>query len=241
MSQSDNFGPVERIRRAEQALINEEWAAALDDFDTALAELKQEQAAPGVHLAEAYNGRGAALLQMGRYREALDALRRALEYQPDLAGAYFNMGLSYEGLGDSDSALEAYGRALELEPNDAEVYFRRGGVWFAREEFEQTVADNTRAIELHPDGTITGPYTARGLAYFRLEEYNKALADFSEAMKADPRAAADAYFYRALAYINLNDAQAAHADLNAYLLMTDDPDGVMAGQAKEIIEELEKL
>lgn len=241
MTQPENQNPVELIHQAEQRLINEEWAAALLEFDEALALLHRQPETPVPHFAEAYNGRGAALLQMGRYADAIEALRRALEYQSDLAGAYFNLGLCYEALGDAESSLLAYNRAIELEPNDAELYFRRGGVWFALEEFQNTVVDNTRAIELHPEGAITGPYIARGLAYYRLEQYDKSQADFSEAINADPRAAAEAYFYRALTFIDTGDALSAQADLQAYLLMTDDPHSEMAEQAREIIKELERI
>jgi tetratricopeptide (TPR) repeat protein len=237
----ENENPVELIQRAEQALVNEEWAAALLDFDEAIAGLHRPTEPPTAHLAEAYNGRGAALLQMGRYNEAIEALRRALEYQPDLAGAFFNLGLCYEALNDSESALAAYDQALALAPNDAEFYFRRGGVHFVRQEFQQTVEDTTRAIELHPDEAVTGPYIARGLAYFQLEQYDKAQADFGAAVEADPRGAAEAYFYRALTFIDMADALSARADLEAFLLMTDDPNGPMGVQAKEIIEELEKI
>lgn len=241
MTQAENKGPIELIRRAEQALVNEEWAEALFDFAEALTELHAENAPPETHLAEAYNGQGAALLQLGRYNEAIEALRRALNYQPDLAGAYFNLGLCYESLNEAESALEAYSQAIEREPNDAELYFRRGGIWFAMHEFQKTVEDASRAIELHPEGAITGPYIARGLAYYQLEQYGMAQADFSEAMKADPRGAAEAYFYRALTYIDSSDAISARADLEAYLLMTDDINGPMAEQAREIIKELEKV
>lgn len=240
---------VELIRQGEQKLVNEEWLEALADFDNALNLLLSEKEAPAAHLAEAHNGRGAALLQMNLYPDAIKALQAALKYQPDLAGAYFNLGLAYENMEvfeaaeaerNSQKAIEAYNKAIELEPNDAEFYFRRGGAYFAREEFAKTVEDASRAIELHSEGPLVAPYIARGLAYFQLEQYPKAIADFSEAMKADPRAAADAFFYRALVYINANDALSARADLQAFLIVTDDPDSNMSQQAKEIIEELDK-
>jgi len=241
MTQPETPKAGEYIRQGEQKLLNEEWAEALGDFEQAVALLQQAKEPAMAHLAETQNGRGAALLQLGRYQEAINALRQAIVYQPDLAGAYFNLGLAYEGLDDSDQAIKVYSKAAELTPDDAEIYFRRGGIYFGREEFAKTVEDTSRAIELHPEGSIVAPYIARGLAYYRLEQYDKAAADFSEAMKSDPRSAAEAFFYRALVFIDKEDALSARADLQAYLLMSDDLDSPMAQQAREIIEELDKL
>ncbi|MEI6045543.1 MAG: tetratricopeptide repeat protein [Chloroflexota bacterium] len=241
MAQAEDQGLDALIRQAEQALLNEKWEEAHSLFEMALARLYQEEEPSLSHLTEAYNGRGVALLQLGYYQQAIKSLRQALEYQPTLTGAYFNLGLCYEALGNTNAALEAYSRAIELEPHDAEVYFRRGGVWFMREEYQKTVEDTSRAIELHPVGAITGPYLARGLAYYRLEQYTEAQADFAEAMKADPQTAAEACFYRALTYIDTNDAGSAYDDLQAYLSMTGDPASTMAEQAREILQELEKL
>ncbi len=240
MDQAKNAGPVDYIQQGEQALVNEEWEAALAFFNQGLQLLKQQPETPLFHLAEAYNGQGAALMQLEQFSEAEAVLRKALEYQPFLAGAYFNLGLIAEAREDNEAALEAFSRAIEIEPLDAEFYFRRGGVFFARQEFARTVEDTTRAIELHPAGTITGPYIARGLAFLQLEEYPRALEDFGRAVEADPRGGAEAYFYRALVYLNQDEPMSARMDLQAFLLMTNELDGPLADQAREILEELDK-
>ncbi len=232
------------VARAEQCLLNEEWPAALDLFNQVLAVLGPQPTASSIaEVANAQNGRGVALLELGRYAEAVKALETAVSLEPTMVGAFVNLGLSWEGLGHAENALYNYSRAIELEPHDAEVYFRRGGIWFAMEEFEKTVEDATQAIDLHRDQgdtIVTGPYIARGLARHRLEHYDLALADYSQAAATDPRGAAEAFFYRALVYMDKGDALSARADLQAYLMMTDDLDGLLAEQAREIIEELDK-
>ncbi len=236
--------PTELIEGAEHALVNQEWATALDMFNRALAFLGPAQAGTAQpEIAEAHNGRGVALLELDRYGEAVKALETALILRPDMAGAYYNLGLAWEGLGHPENALHNYNRAIELEPHDAEAFFRRGGMYFALEEFERTVEDTTRAIELHGDeagAVATGPYIARGLALHRLERYDQALADYSTSLTSDPRGAAEAFFYRALVYLDKGEALPARADLQAFMTMTDDLDGVLAEQAREIIEVLDK-
>ncbi|MGE5641009.1 MAG: tetratricopeptide repeat protein, partial [Clostridia bacterium] len=51
-------------------------------------------------------------------REAIDALRRAISLQPDLADAHHRLGAALDLDGRHDDALAAYGRAGELEPSN---------------------------------------------------------------------------------------------------------------------------
>ncbi len=235
--------PTELVDQAGQALVNHEWPQALDLFSRALAILGlAEDELTAALIAEAHNGRGVALLEMERYGEAVKALEAALLLKPEMAGAYYNLGLAWEGLGRLEEALHSYNQAIQLEPSDGEAYFRRGGIWFSMEQFDQTVEDAGKAIELHRETASVsnvGPYIARGLALHRLERYEEALRDYSEALLSDPRGAADAFFYRALVYMDMGEALPARADLQAFLTLTDDSSGLLAEQAREIIEELD--
>jgi tetratricopeptide (TPR) repeat protein len=230
------------IHRAEMELVNQQWAEALDLFNQALALLNPGDD-PG-EVAEVYNGRGVALLELDRYGEAVKALETAVMLQPNMAGAYYNLGLSWEGLNQPETALHNYNRAIELEPRDAEAYFRRGGIWFALGQFEKTVEDTKKAIDLHEElagAVATGSYIARGLALHQLQRYDEAIADYSKALQADPRGAVEAFFYRGLIFIEKGEGLPARADLQAYLTLTDDLHGILAEQAREILKELEKI
>ncbi len=234
--------PQALIEKAELELLNEQWATALELFNRALVLLNP--AFMPSEVAEAENGRGVAMLELGRYGEAVKVLEAAAMLKPELSGVYYNLGLAWEGLGQADTALHNYTKALEREPQDAEIYFRRGGIWFGLGEFEKTVEDATKAIELHSgqaEAAATGPYIARGLAYHQLQRYGDALLDYSKALEIDPREAADAFFYRGLVFIDRGDILPARADLQAFLTLTDDLDGVLAEQTREIIQELDKL
>ncbi len=237
--------PKELIVQAEQALVNQDWADALEDFNLALVLLGPvDTGQPAALFAEAQNGKGVALLELSRYGEAIKAFEAALTISPDLAGTHYNLGLAWEGLGQLENALHNYTKAIELEPHDGEAYFRRGGIYFATEQFEKTVEDVTQALELHQDaGAVVaiGPYLARGLALHRLERYDEALADYSQVLAGDVGEGCEAYFYRALVFIDKGEALPARADLQAFLTVTPDVMGIQAEQAREIITELDKV
>ncbi|MGE5742380.1 MAG: tetratricopeptide repeat protein, partial [Gemmatimonadota bacterium] len=95
----------------------------------------QGRAAEALHLAEAAQAQfagsafplallGAALLELGRYREALATLERAVETDPDLGLVWHELGLTAYRLGDRTRALAALDRAFALEPHGETLKLR---------------------------------------------------------------------------------------------------------------------
>jgi tetratricopeptide (TPR) repeat protein len=69
---------------------------------------------------------GSAYREGGRYGEALDQFRKALDVQPANARVYANMGNVYLETGEFENALEAYETALRLDPGRALTHFYSG-------------------------------------------------------------------------------------------------------------------
>jgi tetratricopeptide (TPR) repeat protein len=69
-------------------------------------------------LGVAYLNRGAGMIGMGRYNDALLSLDRAIELGMDRSQlAYFDRGLAKEHLGDVRGAYYDYRKAAELDPS----------------------------------------------------------------------------------------------------------------------------
>ncbi len=71
--------------------------------------------------------RGAALIELSRFREAITTLERAMERDPDLAIAWHELGVAAYKLGDRTRAALALDRAFALEPH-SETLLLRGRV-----------------------------------------------------------------------------------------------------------------
>src|SRR6266550_4002640 len=68
--------------------------------------------------------KGAALIELTRYREALATLERAVEFDPDLALVWHELGYAAYRLGDRNRALLALDRAFGLEPHTETLRLR---------------------------------------------------------------------------------------------------------------------
>lgn len=100
-----------------------EWLRSERRIDDAL--LVAERAAaqfPGEALPLALIG--AAQVELGRYREGLDALERATAADPDLGLVWHEMGYAAWRLGESSRALLAVDRAFALDPHGATLLLR---------------------------------------------------------------------------------------------------------------------
>jgi len=67
---------------------------------------------------------GAALIELDRFREALEVLEHAVEADPDLAVVWHELGFAAYRLGDPNRALLALDRAFALEPHAATLRLR---------------------------------------------------------------------------------------------------------------------
>jgi len=68
--------------------------------------------------------KGAALTDLGRYREALTTLEQAVEFDPDLGLVWHELGYAAYRLGDPNRALLALDRAFALEPHTETLRLR---------------------------------------------------------------------------------------------------------------------
>ena len=105
-----NYGIVlERLGKMEPALLAYEHELEVD-----------------IGFTPARLNRGAALMTLGRFGDAVDNNELLVASQPDSADAHFNLSQSLLGLGRSEKALTASERAIALDPRHFKAHIDRG-------------------------------------------------------------------------------------------------------------------
>ena len=187
---------------------------------------------------EAYSGRGFAQLQSGQLPQALESYNQILQIDPKSAIAYSGLALVRTRLGDDRQAkldteksasllaqqitrhlYQSQLSLVELEEATA-GQTPKSNLWSLIDQgYRQIDARNypaalntfTQAVQLLPSGSAR-PYIDRGVAYFWMQDYRSAIGDFSTALRFNPFYV-KAYEYRARAYEQMGQTQAAQADL----------------------------
>lgn len=187
---------------------------------------------------EAYSGRGFAQLQSGQLPQALESYNRILQIDPKAAIAYSGLALVRSRLGDDRQARLDTEKSASLmaEQTTRHLYHSQlsllelsvatagqtpqGDMWKLIEQgyryidarnFRAALNTFNRAVELQPSGSAR-PYIDRGVAYFWMQNYRSAIEDFSTAIRFNPFHI-KAYEYRARAYQQMGQTQAARADM----------------------------
>jgi tetratricopeptide (TPR) repeat protein len=98
------------VNRADVKLRLEDYAGGLTDSDRAIA--------MDSSLGSAHLNRGAALVGLKRFQEAMPSLDKAIALNANkLESAYFDRGLAKESLGDIRGAYHDYLMAVQINPN----------------------------------------------------------------------------------------------------------------------------
>jgi protein O-mannosyl-transferase len=71
----------------------------------------------------AYNNRGMAFSEIGKFDKAIADFDRAVAINPEYAKAYYNRGLAYDKLGELDHAISDYRKTISLDPFYYEAYY----------------------------------------------------------------------------------------------------------------------
>jgi len=101
--------------------------------------------------ANAWYGRGNALLRLGRPEAAIASYSQALQLNPSYERAWYGLGNAQFRLGRTEESLASYDRATEINPKYTDVWYNRGIALLKLERYEDALASANRAIELNPE------------------------------------------------------------------------------------------
>jgi serine/threonine protein kinase/tetratricopeptide (TPR) repeat protein/TolB-like protein len=163
----------------------------------ALAAAKEAQqindSLPQVHLSL-----GSAYLVTGKYVEAVEEMKRAVELAPDSDEAYRRLASAYMRSGRKDEAIETYQKAIQAGPYYWRNYNALGNAFYDLGDYEKALLGYRRIIELAPEISI-GPENVGGV-YFGQGKFKEAIPYFQKALTITPNPdlysnIGTAYFY----------------------------------------------
>ncbi len=186
------------LREAGDPAFKDEYRAALQLFDRAIAELEGIGSVdPAMLGAEAlFYSRGAAYLRLREWDRAAEAFRRAIEIKPDYPQAHYNLAYVYQWGRDGteedlNAALEQYRLAAETDTTSdrwvaAEAYYNMG--WLQENmlgDYRQAEANYRQVLEIDPDHLST-LWSLGWLDYSQLGNYEEAIALTRRAIELNP-------------------------------------------------------
>jgi adenylate cyclase len=141
-------------------VLNNQWKPA-----EALAAVEKTMRLNPLRPADYLWQQGLALSQLGRWEEAIPAIKDSLRYHPDLLWAHVWLAVDYFNLGDEDAARTERAqveRLIALTPSSAVGYVALASMLDAQGKPAQALAAAQKGIRLDPKNRAF--YFSRGLA-----------------------------------------------------------------------------
>jgi tetratricopeptide (TPR) repeat protein/TolB-like protein len=149
-------------------------------------------------LPETHLAMGSTYLATGKYEEAVDELKRAVELAPNSDDGYRRLASAYMRSGEKDKAIETYQKAIQIAPYYWKNYNLLGQAYLELGDYGKALPAFQRVIELAPE--IGFGYWNLGAVYFGQGKFNESIPYFQKALAITPDSVlysniGTAYFY----------------------------------------------
>lgn len=138
----------------------------------------------GVRIAGKAVDRAEALLELGRYEQAIPLLSRALAETPDDDWLHCRLADAYYALGQQDKSREYAQRALHLNPDSDYAHYRLAWNHLHQNHYDGALKHAKAAIRIEPDDAAN-LYTLAWCEY-HLGHNKQALAAAERALELNP-------------------------------------------------------
>ena len=129
----------------------------------------------------------ARLRRQGKFAEAVDACRRAVEGAPDDAEAWNELAHALRFQGQLADARDAAERALKLNPELAAAWFNLGAVRIAQGDAARGIDAYRKALELKPD--FAEAWSNLGIALGGQDRHDEEIEAYRRALAINPQLA----------------------------------------------------
>ena len=119
---------------------------------------------PGI--ADAYNNRGLAYMDLGQYNQAIEDFNQAILLEPNAGKNFYNRGSAYYKLLEYTKSIEDLTRAISLSPDVSDTYNNRGLAYVGLGQLNHAFDDYSQAINLKSNSAE--PFCNRGRVHVLL-------------------------------------------------------------------------
>ena len=136
---------------------------------------------------DAWNNRGTALAELGRYEEVIASYDKALEFKPDDHEAWNGRGAALYCLKRYKEAVASFNKAIKVKPDFETGWYwnNRGLALFALGHKEEAIASYDKALQIQPN--FATAYYNKACYYSTRKNINLAISTLKQAINLDSK------------------------------------------------------
>ncbi|MGI0148614.1 MAG: tetratricopeptide repeat protein [Thermoplasmata archaeon] len=168
-----------QIVRAERDVERKEYERSLTEYDRAIA--AASKGVPGAEIP--WYGKGATLILLGRYEEALRAIDRALDINPRNEVAWVNKGNALTRMGQLLDALRCFNAAIKVNPLYEVAWNNKGNALARLRKYDEALRCYEHALGIDPG--YRGAWVNMGYVLTKLGRFDEAASCADRALRLD--------------------------------------------------------
>lgn len=165
---------------AQKNMARQNYERSLEEYDRAIAVVRSD--VPGGEIP--WYGKGATLILLGRYEEAVHAIDMALDINPHNEVAWLNKGNAMTKLGRLIDALRCFNAAIKVNPTFEVAWNNKGNALARLGKYEEALACYERALGI--DSGYRGAWVNKGFVLTKLGRFDEAASCADQALRLDP-------------------------------------------------------
>jgi tetratricopeptide (TPR) repeat protein len=174
-----------QLVRAERDVQSKDYEKSLAEYDRAIAGAGAD--VPGAEIP--WYGKGATLILLGRYEEALRAIDTALDINPRNEVAWVNKGNALTRMGQLMDALRCFNAAIKVNPLFEVAWNNKGNALARLGKFEDALRCYDHALDIDPG--YRGAWVNKGFVLTKLGRFDEAASCADHALLLDRRGRAE--------------------------------------------------
>ncbi len=125
-----------------------------------------------------------ALMDLGRYHEAIENYDDYLDYVPDDEEVWNNKGYGLFSLGHYQESKACYQRALNIDPHYGPAHYNMGYLLHTSGDYKEAIIHYKEASKYNTDNEVL--WNNLGNALYNLEKYEESVPYFVKAIEVNP-------------------------------------------------------
>lgn len=142
-------------------------------------------------LSQAHQLLGGAYNSIGRYDEAIAAIKQALRLDPDNSSAHMSLARAYWiGKGMIEEGIKELERAVSINPEAGYAYLQLGSLYVLVGKYDRAESACRKAVVLQEQFIsgkqglqVVGAYARLGYVYYRQGRYDEAIREYQREME----------------------------------------------------------
>jgi tetratricopeptide (TPR) repeat protein len=132
----------------------------------------------------AQNNLGTLFADKGRFNEAIENYRKAIQINPNSAVPLYSLGLALAAQGRLDEAIENYRKAIQINPNYSDALNNLGNALTDQGRLDEAIENYRKAIQLNPNDCKV--LNNLGGALLHQGRFDEAIESFRKAIRINP-------------------------------------------------------